>query len=190
MNKMKLARGKNIKYFLLLLVALLFSCSGTTKDESPEIDIFDGSYNDLNFSIGDFININFKINKEYDISELPDAIEAYYGFWGSSDYERREYELRFYPSNKIAKSSGTFFAEEASGEDAIIKKADATWKEGIKDRRFVGPFGTSRNRPKYLDYVIFGNVIVLCPSEVSEKVIGAWDPIVNCKNMLSKLLNN
>ncbi|MBH59924.1 MAG: hypothetical protein CL907_01935 [Dehalococcoidia bacterium] len=181
----------NIKYFLLsLLVAFLFSCSETSKEESLEINIFDGSYDTLNFSIDDFINISFKINKEYDISELPDAIEAYYGFWGSSDYERREFELRFYPSNEIAKSSGTFFAEEATGEDAIIKKADATWKEGVKDRRFVGPFGTSKNRSKYLDYVIFGNVIVLCPSEVSEKVIGAWDPIENCKNMLSKLIIN
>ena len=140
--------------YLFIAILLLISCSGD--NEKTEIDIFDDSYNDLNFSIDDFINISFKINKEYYISELPDAIEAYYGFWGSSDYERREFELRFYPSNEIAKSSGTFFAEEATGEDAIIKKADATWKEGVKDRRFVGPFGTSKNRSKYLDYVIFG----------------------------------
>ena len=177
----------NIKYFLLsLLVAFLFSCSETSKEESLEINIFDGSYDTLNFSIDDFINISFKINKEYDISELPDAIEAYYGFWGSSDYERREFELRFYPSNEIAKSSGTFFAEEATGEDAIIKKADATWKEGIKDRSGVTFSGSPM--PKYLDYVIFGNVIVLCPSEKSTAVTGAWDPIENCRNMLSKLI--
>ena len=42
--------------------------------------------------------------------------------------------------------------------------------------------------PKYLDYVIFGNVIVLCPSEKSSAVTGAWDPIENCRNMLSKLV--
>ena len=170
--------------YLFISILLLISCSGD--NEKTEIDIFDDSYNDLNFSIDDFININFKINKEYDISELPDAIEAYYGFWAEDSFERLSYELRFYPSNKIAKSSGTFFAEEASGEDAIIKKADATWKEGIKDRSGVTFSGSPV--PKYLDYVIFGNVIVLCPSEKSTAVTGAWDPIENCRNMLSKLV--
>ena len=184
-----MSKLKNIHFKYLILTLLTFSlfyCS-VDSNKNSNIDIFDGRHDDLNFSLDNFENIDFKIYKKYDVSELPNALEAYYGFWGSSDYERREFELRFYSSNKIAKSSGTFFAEEATGEDAIIKKSDATWKEGIKDRRFVGPFGTSRNRPKYLGYVIFGNVIVLCPSEVSEKVIGAWDPIENCRNMLSKL---
>ena len=166
---------------------LLTSCSGNT-DNNSNIDIFDGSYDSNIFSKNSFENIGFKFSKEYSVTELNDAESAYYGFWAEDSFERLSYELRFYPSNEIAKSSGTFFAEEATGEDAIIKKSDATWKEGIKDRRFVGPFGTSRNRPKYLGYVIFGNVIVLCPSEVSEKVIGAWDPIENCRNMLSKLV--
>ena len=181
--------SKPIKIFLkyLILTSLtfsLFSCSGDS-DKNSDIDIFDGSYDNLSFSLDNFNDIDFKIYKEYDVSELPNALEAYYGFWGSSDYERREFELRFYPSNEIAKSSGVFFAEEATGEDAIIKKADATWKEGIKDRSGVTFSGSPM--PKYLGYVIFGNVIVLCPSEVSEKVIGAWDPIENCRNLLSKL---
>tara|TARA_B100000700_G_C14938160_1_gene805424 strand:- start:120 stop:677 length:558 start_codon:yes stop_codon:yes gene_type:complete len=174
--------------YLFIFILLLISCSGDS--EKTEIDIFDGSYDSNIFSSDSFKNIGFKFSKEYNVKELKDAESAYYGFWAEDSFERLSYELRFYPSNEIAKSSGTFFAEEATGEDAIIKKADATWKEGVKDRRFVGPFGTSKNRSKYLDYVIFGNVIVLCPSEVSEKVIGAWDPIENCKNMLSKLIIN
>ena len=43
--------------------------------------------------------IKFKIYKEYDVTDLPDADGAYYGFWGTSDFERREFELRFYSSN-------------------------------------------------------------------------------------------
>ncbi|MBM01094.1 MAG: hypothetical protein CL762_00005, partial [Chloroflexi bacterium] len=86
-----------------------------------------------------------------------------------------------------AKSSGTFYAEEATGEDAIIKKSDATWKEGIKDRMTSGAFGNKKNTPKYLDYVILGNMIVLCPIEISSSEIGASDPMENCRNMLSKL---
>ena len=41
--------------------------------------------------------------------------------------------------------------------------------------------------PRYLDFVILGNVVVLCPSEKSNAVIGVWDPIENCKKLLSQL---
>ena len=174
------------KYFILTLLTFsIFSCSGNSEKDS-ELDIFDGRYDSSIFSINSFNNIGFKISKEYDVSELPDAIEAHYGFWAEDSFERLSYELRFYPSNQMAKSSGTFYAEEATGEDAIIKKSDATWKEGIKDRSGVSFFGAPN--PKYLAYVVFGNVIVLCPSEVSSAVKGAWDPIENCRDMLTKLV--
>ena len=170
--------------YLLISILLLISCSGDS--EKTEIDIFDGGYDSNIFSSDSFKNIGFKFSKEYNVKELKDAESAYYGFWAEDSFERLSYELRFYPSNEIAKSSGTFFAEEATWEDAIIKKADATWKEGIKDRSGVTFSGSPM--PKYLDYVIFGNVIVLCPSEKSTAVTGAWDPIENCRNMLSKLI--
>ncbi len=171
----------------ITFIGILLSCAGETTH--PEIDIFDNRYNDLILSKESFEEIGFKISKEYDVSNLPDALGAYYGFWGQNDFERQEFEIRFYPSNEIAKSSGKIFAEEATGEDAIIKKSDATWKEGLKDRRFVGPFGTSKNRSKYLDYVFFGNVIILCPSEKSRArgAVGASDPLQNCSNMILKL---
>lgn len=178
---MKLKFIKNNFFFIIILALLLISCSGDSEKNS-ELDIFDGRYDSSIFSINSFNNIGFKISKEYDVSELPDAVEAHYGFW-----KRREFEIRFYPSNQIAKSSGTFYAEEATGEDAIIKKSDATWKEGIKDRMTSGAFGNKKNTPKYLDYVIFGNMIVLCPIEISSSEIGASDPMENCRNMLSKL---
>ena len=169
------------KYFILTLLTFsIFSCSGNSEKDS-EIDIFDGRYDSKVFTKDSFNELEFKFSKEYDVSELPDAVEAHYGFW-----KRREFEIRFYPSNQMAKSSGTFYAEEATGEDAIIKKSDATWKEGIKDRSGVSFFGAPN--PKYLAYVVFGNIIVLCPSEVSSAVKGAWDPIENCRDMLTKLV--
>ena len=39
-----------------------------------------------------------------------------------------------------------------------------------------------------MDYVIFGNVIVLCPSEKSSAVSGVADPILNCINMLNEVV--
>ena len=178
---MKLKFIKNNFFFIIILAFLLISCSGDSEKDS-KLDIFDGRYDSKVFTKDSFNELEFKFSKEYDVSELPDAIEAHYGFW-----ERREFEIRFYPSNQMAKSSGTFYAEEATGEDAIIKKSDATWKEGIKDRMTSGAFGNKKNTPKYLDYVILGNMIVLCPIEISSSEIGASDPMENCRNMLSKL---
>ena len=69
----------------------------------------------------------------------------------------------------------------------VSKEYDVSWKEGVKDRRFVGPFGTSKNYPKYLDYIIWGNLIILCPSEKSEGVIGASDALENCLKLIHNL---
>ena len=181
---MKRKRIIKIKSILIPFSIILISCSSSNE---LDINIFDGTYDTNKFSIESFENIGFKINKSYDVSNLVDAEGAYYGFWGDSEFDKREYELRFYTTNKIAKSSGEIFAEEVTGKNAIIKKSDSSWKEGIKDRRTAGVFGNSKNAPRYMDYVIFGNVIVLCSSEKSSAVSGASDPIENCRKLLSKL---
>lgn len=166
----------------LMCLTLFIGCSSSGNDQNIQDDIFDGTYDNIIFSKTSFDGLEFKFSKEYDVSELPDALEAHYGF-----FQRREFEIRFYPSNDIAKSSGIFFAEEATGEDAIIKKSDASWKEGIKDRMTSGAFGNKKNTPKYMDYVILGNMIVLCPMEISSSEIGATEPLDNCRLLLSKL---
>ena len=166
----------------LMCLTLFIGCSSSGNDQNIQDDIFDGTYDNIIFSKTSFDGLEFKFSKEYDVSELPDALEAHYGF-----FQRREFEIRFYPSNQIAKSSGIFFAEEATGEDAIIKKSDASWKEGIKDRMTSGAFGNKKNTPKYMDYVILGNMIVLCPIEISSSEIGATEPLDNCRLLLSKL---
>lgn len=171
------------KIFLILIFLFIFTgCSSSQSSQNIQSDIFDGTYDDIIFSKASFDDLEFKFSKKYDVSELPDALEAHYGF-----FQRREFEIRFYPSNQIAKSSGIFFAEEATGEDAIIKKSDASWKEGIKDRMISGVFGNKKNSPKYMDYVILGNMIVLCPIEMSSSEIGAIEPLDNCRLLLSQL---
>ena len=172
---------KKIFLFLIFLV-LISGCSSNDNNQNGQGNIFDGTYDEIIFSKASFDNLEFKFSKEYDVSELPDALEAHYGF-----FKRREFEIRFYPSNEIAKSSGIFFANEATGEDAIIKKSEATWKEGIKDRMTSGAFGNKKNTPKYMDYVILGNMIVLCPIEIASSEIGATEPLDNCRILLSKL---
>ena len=174
-----------IKSLIVLAILIIFSCSNND-EVGPKESILDGSYDNLELTRESFEKIGFKFNKDYNIENLPDAVSAHYGFWGLKSFERLAYELRFYPSNKVAKESGIFYAEEVTGSNAILKKSEASWKEGIKDRS--GTAFESTQMPKYMDYIIFGNVIVLCPSEKSSAVSGVADPILNCSNMLSEVL--
>tara|TARA_A100001035_G_scaffold54658_1_gene40251 strand:- start:348 stop:905 length:558 start_codon:yes stop_codon:yes gene_type:complete len=174
-----------IKSLIVLSILFTFSCSNND-DEKVKENIMYGSYDNLFLSKESFEKIGFKFNKDYNVENLPDAVSAVYGFWGLKSFDRLAYELRFYPSNKVAKESGIFYAEEVTGSDAILKKSEASWKEGIKDRSGTTFFGTIS--PKYMDYVIFGNVIVLCPSEKSSAVSGVSDPILNCSNMLNEVV--
>ena len=153
-----------------LLLFTFFAC-GTDSDESSA-----SKSNELLqritpserlFTHEDVDGTGFKTAKEYDVEGLTGATDVLFGFWRPDGSEAKEYEIRFYPSHDVAVESGTAFAEEATGDDAILDKDEATWKEGIKDRRyfFAGPIGTHGSggvKAKYGGYVIYGNMIMLC----------------------------
>ena len=56
----------------------------------------------------------------------------------------------------------------------------------IKDRMTSGAFGNKKNSQVY-GLCNFGNMIVLCPIEISSSEIGATEPLDNCRLLLSKL---
>ena len=74
----------------------------------------------------------------------------------------------------------------------MLKKEDATWKEGVKEARSCTSnregvelgghhIGTCM-AAKYSDYIIYGNMILLCEG---------YDPevsMLNCSNIIEKLL--
>ncbi len=75
--------------------------------------------------------------------------------------------MRFYPDHPSAVSDGISYAEDATGEDANILSTNAAWKEGIGDRQA----SIFWKRPKYFDYAVYGNVIMLCEGvDVSESL--------------------
>jgi hypothetical protein len=80
--------------------------------------------------------------------------------------EPYEYEVRFYESHQAAVDIGTDMAIEGSGADAIISGEDASYKEGVKNRRIMIGGGTdsigSGVGPKFGSYAIFGNIVMLC----------------------------
>ena len=154
------------KLLFLILTVMLLSCS--QENELNEYTDIERILNaDSLFTIEDFKNIGFKINKEYDITDLDESTGAWFGFWKNNLDKPIDYELRFYPSQQVAINMGVSFTEEVIGEDAVLKKSTSSWKEGIQDRRSrnnSSMSGSEANsvRAKYLDYFINGNVIILC----------------------------
>jgi hypothetical protein len=90
--------------------------------------------------------------------------------------------LRFYPTHDEAVTEGVTLAEEVTGPDAAVTEADSTWKEGIRDRRTSGFTiigGGGSLTVKYADFVIYGNVVMLCQGRDS---IQSLD---RCKTLIS-----
>jgi hypothetical protein len=145
---------------------LAFGACGTasTATSGPSQNVIPS---DRLFAIEDFATTGFKVAKEYDVKGLTAATGAWFGFWRPDGSAAKEYEIRFYASHADAVALGTSFAEEATGEGANLDEETATWKEGIRDRRyfFAGPIGSHGSgavRAKYGGYAIYGNMILLC----------------------------
>ena len=121
---------------------------------------------DLTLSIDDARGIGFKTIRQYDVDGLTGATDAWFGFRRVSGLDPTEYEIRTYPSHDDAIEDGAFFAQDVIGRDGNIFAKDAAWKTGTADRwsyRVVNFDSINAARfPKYHDYVIVGNLIVLC----------------------------
>ena len=157
---------RNIAVVVFLVV--VFAACGSSEDSASQVEEFAKiTPSERVFSIDDFKAVRFKSNTEYDVSELPSATAAGFGFWTPSGTVAKEYEIRFYASHVDAVEFGTSFALEGSGETALLDEKDATWDEGLKDRRAffagqVGTHGSGSVQPLYGGYAIYGNVVMLC----------------------------
>ena len=119
------------------------------------------------YTADDIINAtNFKHNDDYDVEGLDGAVAAIYGFYGVDPYNRQEYEARFYPDHATAMIQGVDFANEATGAEAVLLKDIQRWDEGISDRRQCAGNGGHHSgkcdNPKYFDYVVVGNMVLMC----------------------------
>ena len=125
------------------------------------------------YSIEDLAAAGFKKAKEYNVEGLPAALGAWYGFWRPEGGNPVDYEVRIYASHEDAVDYGTALADEASGDDAILNSNDATWKEDVGELRTVHGGGDvawgafSAASPRYADFAIFGNVVLLCEGPYS-----------------------
>ena len=129
-----------------------------------------------------FIEIGYKKAKSVKQDKLMDGMtNAYWGFWKVpykdwSGKDMIDYELRFYSSHAEAISMGQESADLRTGDNAQIRKKStedpnaihpigADWPELLKEARECQGDGGHHTGacivPKYADYKILGNVIIL-----------------------------
>ena len=115
---------------------------------------------------------------EYDITDLPGAVDAWFGFFKVDGQNPIDYEARFYNSHDDAVAFGVLMAEEASGEDALLDKETTSWSVGLNDRKKLASGGTAdlaawsgTLQTKYGEYVVLGNMVLLCEGTNSEEAL-------------------
>ena len=179
---------KKILFLTMLLTSslLIFACGGSDDSSSGSVSsdvvFVQVEDNEKIYTIDDFINIGYKKGKAVKQDKLMDGmVNAYWGFWKVpykdwSGKDMIDYELRFYPSHSEAISMGQNSADLRTGENAQISKKDtndpnaihpigADWPELLKEARECQGDGGHHTGacivPKYADYKIFGNVVIL-----------------------------
>jgi len=180
---------KRILIISLTLLALIGACGIVSPEPTPE-PVEEIVYeqvvdNGKIYSSKDFFDAGFNEYKEYNVSKLIGATEAWYGYWGPDEDSDVYYELRFYPDHSTAVSEGTPFAEDATGEDAKLKRQDTMWRVGLAERkasesRLDDMKTKKRGRlARYADYIIFNNVIILCEGEDSKEAFKLCDDLID-----------
>jgi hypothetical protein len=171
---------------LFLISATLFACDSNQTETTLKQVIDDAR----TFNVEDLRTAGMKTAKQYDVSDLPGGIDAWYGFIKTSSGPM-DIEARFYASHSEAISLGTSLAEEVSGEDANVDKETTTWLEGLKDRTRLSSGGTAdlaawsgQRRPNYADFVIFGNIVLLCQGDDSSQSVQV------CHELIAALPDN
>ena len=179
-GKQKIVKMPTISPTILgmLVVAIAIFGSACLAGDSDSEGTFSKINADQTFrDLSSFEKAPFKLAKEYDVSALPMANAAYMGYFTPPDSEPIQYELRIYPDHVSAVEKGIEYAEEVTGPEALLRSTDVRWDEGTKDRR-GGGFHRGGLTPLYGDYVIVGNVIMLCEGRDSDQALSRCESLL------------
>ncbi len=171
------------KYFFVLVlgVAILSpgACGDLSATESDTSANGDGAGvptygsvlidTDVVLTFDDFKAAGVKHGKDYNIEGWPGAVGASLGF-----YEAKDIEIRFFPDHATAVGEGIPIVREVVGSDVLIKRESVTWPWATADEkacsaRVPGGGRDCTKSPKYGDYVVYGNVIMLCEAANPEE---------------------
>ncbi len=139
---------------LVLLAAVIHACgSDTSSDDDPvetgtdesvvnpigdRMEISAWTRPNAEFTYQEFIDAGWKQHQVYDVATLPSALEARYGF-----FNRKDVEIRRYPTHSDAMGVGVESAEEAL--DRTVHDGS-----GFASRRVYG------------GYLVVGNLLMMC----------------------------
>jgi hypothetical protein len=164
---------------LVILLITVVACGGGPSDNASRADLVKVADYERLLTINNIENVGWKRGKTYDVEGLDGAEEAYVGFWTPPGLGSLSYEIRIYPSHQVAVEKGTPYAEDATGDDASLNSENAMWDEGVRDRRIiVGGGARGSQNPRYYDYVILGNIVILCEGRTSEHSLEQCAPFV------------
>ena len=173
---------------IVLTMTFAIACgSDTANDRLEEATIIDYPFEVLNsertYTIDNLKAVQgVKANKEYDITDLPAATAAWRILFNKHDYE-----VRFYPDQQTAIDEGAPYAEHVTGDDAVVIGDDILWEEGAKDRRRCSrnektPHAGCSYSSRYWDFVVLGNMIMMCEGLDSDQAIRNCDELIDQLN--------
>ena len=175
---------------LVLLAAIVLVLAGCGSDSTLDEGFVQIRTAPDNYTVDDLKTFGFKTSKNYDVEGVPDALDAWKGFWGLDPYDRHDYEIRFYASHDLAVSSGKPMAIESTGPEFEASRETQTWTEGVKDRWQAqgvtdisgGASKQSKPRPTYPNWAILGNMVILCDGLDSEQ------SLIRCGELIDNFL--
>ena len=173
---------------ITLLLATAIACGSDNAEERLEdatiIDYpFEVLRADQTYTIDDLKAVQgVKANKEYDVTDLPAATAAWRVLFNKHDYE-----VRFYPDQQTAIDEGAPYAEHVTGDNAVVIGDDILWEEGAKDRRRCSrnektPHAGCSYSSRYWDFVVLGNMIMMCEGLESAQAIRNCDELIALLN--------
>ncbi len=170
-----------------VVLSLALAACGSEGDGGSEAASGDGqglarlTPSDRVYTVDDLTTAGLKTLHHYDIEELPDALDAWHLSYkpGGTYFE---YEARFYASHGDAVEHGTSWAETATGADAIVVGPDVWLEEGSTHRRKCSraaetPHSGCAYSARYGDFIILGNMILMCEGPDSKEALQACQPV-------------
>lgn len=161
-----------------ILVVLAPGCGGES-DGSPVVKEVQRVFpTDRIYTVDDLKTAGLKVMNDYNVAGLPNAASAIHGA-----FNKLEYEARFYASHADAVTYGIGPADNVSGSDAVIVGPEVKWEEGSSHRRLCSraaetPHSGCSYSARYGDYIVRGNMILLCEGPTSELAMIACDDLL------------
>ncbi len=151
---------------LLLALAIACGSGGGSADDVSDGEESTGFFEerlitntDAIYAVDDLVSVGYKKSRQIDTETLPNAQDAFFGF-----FNQRDIEVWVYESHQDALDFGVDPAEAIFE----VKRAPTVGISVLPTERFVNKYGA---------YAVVGNLVMLCETELAtcEALIAEFD---------------